>query len=222
MIGGGATAFMRLGNHQEAEQAASFIGRHHKFVLSGFTATMGRSRTTTRSEEHGYGTSQSHGSSATHGWSEGDHLGADTYSGSSTRNRESGRSENWGSSRSWADGTEWSDAASYQRVYEYAVEPALLQNLAEHAVLLTSRNPVSAGLQPVECHPAIITMPSVTMASLHAVPAQPSASAPLTGSQHGAPQLEPRQYQPRWPRQAPDGETARQPLQWRGDHRRRR
>jgi len=116
MIGGGATAFMRLGNHHEAEQAASFIGRHHKFVLSGFTATMGGSRTTTRGEEHGYGTTQSRGSSTTRGWSEGDHLGADTYSGSSSRSRESGRSENWGSSRSWAVGTEWSDAASYAGV----------------------------------------------------------------------------------------------------------
>jgi hypothetical protein len=98
-------------------------------------------------------------------------------------------------------------------------KPAVLQNLADHAVLLTSRNPVSAGLQPVECHPAIITMPGVTMAPLHAVPAQPPSSAPLTGSQSGAPQLEPRQYQPRWQRQAPDAETARQATR---DHRRRR
>ena len=99
-----------------------------------------------------------------------------------------------------------------------SVEPAVLQNLAEHAVLLTSRNRVSAGLQPVECHPAIITMPGVTMAPLHAVPARPPASAPLTGSQHGTPQLEPRHYRPRWPQQAPDAETARQPPR---DHRRR-
>lgn len=36
LIGGAqVTAFMRLGNHHEAEQAATFIGRHHKFVVSG-------------------------------------------------------------------------------------------------------------------------------------------------------------------------------------------
>lgn len=42
LIGGAAaTAFMRLGNHREAEQAAAFIGRHHKFTVSGWTATRG-------------------------------------------------------------------------------------------------------------------------------------------------------------------------------------
>ncbi len=39
MLGGGTAAFMRLGNHAEAEQAASCIGRQHKFVLSQRTAT---------------------------------------------------------------------------------------------------------------------------------------------------------------------------------------
>jgi hypothetical protein len=42
LIGGAAaTAFMRLANHHEAEQAAAFIGRHHKFTVSGWTATRG-------------------------------------------------------------------------------------------------------------------------------------------------------------------------------------
>ena len=34
LLGGGTAAFMRLGHHAEAEQAASYIGRQHKFVLS--------------------------------------------------------------------------------------------------------------------------------------------------------------------------------------------
>ena len=41
MIGGGTTAFMRLGNHTEAEQAAAYIGRRHTFVVSSYTATRG-------------------------------------------------------------------------------------------------------------------------------------------------------------------------------------
>ena len=41
MIGGGTTAFMRLGNHAEAEQAAAYIGRRHTFVVSSYTATRG-------------------------------------------------------------------------------------------------------------------------------------------------------------------------------------
>jgi len=35
MIGGGTTAFMRLGNHTEAGQAAAYLGRRHTFVVRG-------------------------------------------------------------------------------------------------------------------------------------------------------------------------------------------
>jgi hypothetical protein len=38
---------MRLGNHHEAEQAASFTGRQHTFVLSSLTATYGTDQTST-------------------------------------------------------------------------------------------------------------------------------------------------------------------------------
>jgi hypothetical protein len=154
MAGGGNTAFMRLGNHREAEQAAAFIGRDHTFVLSGLTATAGSSHTTTRGEEHGHSTSQSRGSAATRGWSGDGRLGGSTYSDSRTRSREHGRSESWSSSASQSDGTEWNDSTSYQRVYEYTVEPGVLQNLPENALLLVTRNSASP-LQAVECHPAI-------------------------------------------------------------------
>ena len=33
MLGGGTAAFMRLGHHAEAEQAAAYLGRQHTFVL---------------------------------------------------------------------------------------------------------------------------------------------------------------------------------------------
>jgi len=200
MIGGGATAFMRLGNHHEAEQAASFIGRHHKFVLSGFTATMGSSHTMTSGQEHGHGTTQSRGHSTTRGWSEGEHLGEGTWSDSRTRSHDSGRSENWSTSASQSDSTEWSDAASWQRVYEYAVEPAVLQNLPDNALLLTGHSPVSADLQPVECHPAIVTMPYVSMTPLHDL-APRAAVTPQDEryQRQSRPELAPREYQPQWP-----------------------
>ena len=41
LLGGGTAAFMRLGNHAEAERAASYIGRRHTFVMSSFTVTRG-------------------------------------------------------------------------------------------------------------------------------------------------------------------------------------
>jgi hypothetical protein len=95
LIGGAAaTAFMRLGDHHEAAQAASFIGRHHSFTISGWTATYGGEHSTTRT-----------------------------------------------------------------RGYEYAVEPAVLQNLPGNALLLSARGTAGPGLLAVECDPRIITLP---------------------------------------------------------------
>jgi hypothetical protein len=158
MIGQGATAFMRLGNHAEAEQAAGFLGRHHKFVLSQFTATYGTNTSRTSSDSHSHGTSQSRGSSRTRSRSD-DGIPGRSTSGSRTRSRDYSSNQNWSSSMSQADGTSWSGATTVQRVYEYAVEPAVLQNLPDNALLLTTKGTISADLQAVECHPSIITLP---------------------------------------------------------------
>jgi hypothetical protein len=196
MIGGGATAFMRLGNHHEAEQAASFIGRHHKFVLSGWTATMGGEHTTTRGTTEGWGTSQSRGQSSTRGWSE-DHLLDRSASGSHTRSREYGQNYSHSTEQSESDGQNWSDATSTQRVYEYSVEPAVLQDLPDNALLLVAR-PAGTGLQPVECHPSIVALPHVSTTPFGpAAPARPRPAAVPPDA--GWPQLAPRDFQPRWP-----------------------
>src|SRR5581483_4530303 len=193
-LGGGATAFMRLGNHAEAEQAASYIGRHHRFVVSQFTATRGGSRTTTRADTYGWGSSESRGSNTTHGWSE-EHLGAHSTSGSSTRSQDRSTSQNWSQSMSWADGTSWSDAVGVQRVYEYAVEPSVLQSLPDNVLLV----PTSAGqVQAVECDPEIVTLPRVSAVPLsEAAPRGWEAAGPGTER----PQIAPRPFQARWPQQ---------------------
>jgi hypothetical protein len=50
LLGGGrATVFMRLGNYDEAERAANFIGRGYRFELARVTTEHGRSDTTSRS-----------------------------------------------------------------------------------------------------------------------------------------------------------------------------
>jgi hypothetical protein len=151
MLGGGTAAFMRLGSHAEAEQAASYIGRRHTFVLSQRTATVGGNQTVSRTDTDGH----SDGVSSSRGWQEF-HLGAGSLSrGVST-------SRNWSTALSWADGTNWSEAAATQRVYEYAVEPTVLQNLPDHALLLTTRGPSGPALRAVECDPAITTLPGVS------------------------------------------------------------
>lgn len=66
-----------------------------------------------------------------------------------------------------------------QRVYEYAVEPTVLQSLPDHALLLMNRGTAGSDLQPVECDPAIVTLPRVSTPPLTAVPTtyEPGASA---------------------------------------------
>jgi hypothetical protein len=45
LLGGGTAAFLRLGPHAEAGQAARYLGRHHTFVTSAWSTTRSRTRT---------------------------------------------------------------------------------------------------------------------------------------------------------------------------------
>lgn len=170
LLGGGTAAFMRLGNHAEAEQAASYLGRQYKFELSQLTATFGGSQTTTRSDTQGL--SDSYGTSASRGWQGG----GDPLSGSRTTSRNVSTSRNWSTGMSWADGTSFSDASTTQRVYEYAVEPAVLQNLPEHALLLATRGRAAQDVLAVECDPSIAAIPGISTLPL------PPASAYAPGA----------------------------------------
>jgi hypothetical protein len=192
MMGGGSVAFMRLGNHHEAEQAASFLGRQHRFVLSGFTATYGMNQSRADSLGYSHGTSQSRGQSDTQSRTD-DLLLDPAMSGSRTTSRDRSVNQGWNSSASWTEGTSWSDAASVQRVYEYIVEPGVLQNLPENALLVAGHGGI--GLRAVECHPAIITMPGVSTRPFGPLPER--GQAPVGGVPEW-PQIQPRQHQPQW------------------------
>jgi hypothetical protein len=195
LIGGAtATAFMRLGNHWEAEQAASFIGRHHSFTVSGFTVTRGGEHSTSQTTGHSHGSSQSSGHSATRGWN-GDGLAPwdRTTSGSHTRSRDHGHSEEWSQSDATSEGASWSTAQTIQRVYEFSVEPTVLQNLPGNALLLPAPGTVGPGLLAVECDPQIVSLPGAA-ASL-ATPTDPAISGPAAGP-GGWPELAPPAHQP--------------------------
>ena len=221
LIGGAAaTAFMRLGNHREAEQAAAFIGRQHKFTVSGWTATQGGDYSTASTSGYSHGTSQSRGTSSNSGWS-GNGIWDHTASGGRARSRDHGQSQDWSQSDSVSDGESWSTTQSVQRVYEYAVVPAVLQNLPDGALLLPARGNPGRDLLAVECDPQIITLPGAA-ASL-APPDQPAVTRPaagpddwpeLTAPRHqpasqlwrgapadGAPAQPAQRPGPRWPRQ---------------------
>jgi hypothetical protein len=98
-------------------------------------------------------------------------------------------SRNWSTARSWAESTNWSNAEASQRVYEYAVEPAILQNLPDQALLLVTRGSGGPVLTSVECDPAIVMLPRVSAAPLPD-PADVHRSGPAAGQLPGAGQPE--------------------------------
>jgi hypothetical protein len=168
LLGGGTAAFMRLGNHAEAEQAATYIGRRHTFVVSSFTVTQGGSLTVTRGTSDSYGTGTNTSVARSSGWSDvpGGPLSGNAHSGGRTGTTGTSTSRTVGTNWSQGDGTNWSDAQARQRVYEFAVEPTILQGLPEHALLVTDRSGAGPRLQAVECDPSIVSLPGVSMAPL--------------------------------------------------------
>ena len=162
-IGGGEVALMRLGNHQEAAQAAEFVGRGHRFVLSRLTRSLGGEETHTVADTEG----------------EAETRGGEKGSRVTGRHLRRFRSTNWSKTRNWsrtestATGTNWSEASSMERVYEYAVEPRVLQELPEYALILLDEGRVQA----VEVDPAIVTLPRVSMTPVEAEPEPDPAEA---------------------------------------------
>ncbi|MEU8816127.1 hypothetical protein [Actinoplanes sp. NPDC048796] len=159
-IGGGEVALMRLGNHQEAQQAAEFVGRGHKFVLSRLTRSLGGEETHTLADT--YGESESKGGER------GSRLGGRHLRRFSSTNWS--KSRNWSQTESTARGTNWNDASSAERVYEYTIEPRVLQDLPEYAMVLVKNEGTGSVVQAVEVDPAIVTLPRVSMTPLPAEP----------------------------------------------------
>ncbi|MCO6008190.1 hypothetical protein NE236_24735 [Actinoallomurus purpureus] len=226
MIGGGAVAFMRLGNHEDAARAADFIGRDYRFVLSQITKNVGGNESHTESDTEGegdsdsislstsigtstnWGTTRSSGATRSGGGPFGFFADRSTNTGDS-RTRGGGTSEtdthgesrsvsrNWSSAYSYAVGTNWSDADTTQRVYEYAVEPVTLQHLPDHAVLLVeSHHEGGRKLTAVECDPAIVTLHRVATTPLPDPPRRPRAVRPPAGVPHPPPWAAPQAVEP--------------------------
>ena len=189
--------FMRLGNHTEAQQAAEFIGRQHTFVLSQLTRTLGGNDTHTLADTEGYSVSRG-GSSGTS--RAGAHISRQSGANWSV-------SRNWSQTESFARGNNWSDAAAAQRVYEYAVEPRVLQDLPDYALLLVKREGRGSVVQAVECNPELVTMPRLSMEPLPLRPLPDPAEAVVPATRHPVPGHRVPAGR-RWPR------PRQQPQQW--------
>jgi hypothetical protein len=175
VIGAGPVAFMKLGNHEEATRAADFIGREHKFVLSQLTRTLGGSDTHTESTSINDSAGSSGGTNTSTSAEFPSLIGKNWSSG---ENKGWNVSRSWGATSSRAVGISWSDATTSQRVYEYGVEPRVLQNLPDYAMLLVESSTDGPTVKAIECNPDIITLPRVTMRPLADLepPAQPQAA----------------------------------------------
>ena len=139
LIGSGSTVLlMQLGNDTEAQAAATFIGRGHKFVLSGITYEDGSSTNT--GGEEGTGGQSTTGSSYSR------------HSGTTTNESRTG---SWSRARTWGQSTSKGTSEAHTRVQELLVEPHVLQTLPPTAFILVDN---AAGVRRVvsgDCNPGI-------------------------------------------------------------------
>ncbi|MEU6948507.1 hypothetical protein ABZ957_25250 [Streptomyces sp. NPDC046316] len=217
MIGGGAVAFMRLGNHQEAGVAADFLGRDYRFILHSLTDTRGESVNSSVSVTKGTSTSTAVTEGFSRSWgsnwgtnSSSSYTGGPGFSSSRTsgyseggsysesENRSTTRTFGTNESTSRTEGTtvSTSDGTTTQRVYEYVLEPTQLQALAEFSLVFVERGPDgSVSTRTAVCNPNIVKLERFSNQPLAALPLPPSAAVPPQQSAgvpgHPAPALPP-------------------------------
>ncbi len=165
--GDSATLIMQLGNAREAEAAAEFVGRGHKFVFSQITRQVGSSLTT--------GTSSSAGGSVTVSETEGrsGSRGKGGRSGGWNRSVSVSQSAFWEDTESLSVTDSQQDGAIMQRVYEFSVEPTQIQQLPPTAFVLVDSSLGERRAALGDCNPGIVLLPRVAST---ARPAVPSAS----------------------------------------------
>ncbi|GLZ77515.1 hypothetical protein Afil01_23220 [Actinorhabdospora filicis] len=174
VIGGGTVGFMRLGNHQEAEQAAQYIGKEFKFVDHSVTETHGTNEGTSSSVAHSESTTvtDSSGSSGSSGSSDSN------WSVGGSRSTTTGTTRTEGTSK----GTTHSIAWGQQRVHEYRVEPVVLQHqMAEEAMyLVQGGGGQGARVQRVDTSPQTVALPrsSTTPVEVPPQPVRPALPPP--------------------------------------------
>ncbi len=189
--GNAAVAFMRLGNAEDARAAAEQIGTEHRFVVSQLTDTVGTSVTDTigGSYTSTVGTADSVADSASTSWTAGRSHGrgrsrqglfapfADA-SASASRDASSSAavsdsrsvtegisaSTSWGLSTSRAVGATESRAGTLQRSRELLIEQHELQHLPQTAVVICQRGPAGRQVMLADANPAIMTLPTATLA----------------------------------------------------------
>jgi hypothetical protein len=194
LLGAGPVAFMRLGNHQEAERAADYIGREHTFTVSQLTHAVGGDETHTNADtdggSDGQGTSSSRESGESwQGWigQRGKHHGT-THATTNTSER------TWSRTVQIAAGENWADTTTRQRVFEHQVQPRSLQQLPDYALVMVEHRPAGTTVRTVEVNPEIaqLTDPATDPANPGADPGMISVAQYRSAASRAlpAPELE--------------------------------
>ncbi len=142
---------MQLGSHKDAVEAAEFIGRGHKYVLSQLTHSVGETRSVGRSTTQSATVTQS--VTTTANWA--------TTEGRGGRSGTEGGSVSVGDAHADTRGVSHSDSLAHTtnsgsveaRVYEFEVEPTTLQSLPPAALLLVDNGPGGGGWLPGHATP---------------------------------------------------------------------
>ncbi|WP_433802952.1 hypothetical protein [Actinomycetospora sp. CA-084318] len=155
-----ATIFMRLGNPQDAEAAASFVGRQHRYVLGQISRSVGN--TTTR------GTSHTSTNGVTEGRSYGQNSGGGFGAGGGHSNHGTNYGESVSVSSSESVGSSFStaraetDGTVIQRSYDFALEPTAFQELAPSCFVLVDVGPTGRRAVAGDCNPALVQAPRLS------------------------------------------------------------
>lgn len=147
--GGGATAaVMRPGGYREAEQAANFIGREHRFELAQTTHTTGIADALS--------------------WAETESLSKTWDWFLPTR------TDITGSTRGESKTTSEQDADTRQRVHEYVMEPEVLRALPPTALVLVEFSPGAQRhrVRLADCNPALASLPGASSRPFSEQPAE--------------------------------------------------
>jgi hypothetical protein len=204
--GNAALAVMRLGNAEDARAAAEQIGSEHRFVVSQLTDTIGTSVTTTAGDSYTstVGLSDSVADSRSLTRTDGRGRGrsssgmfAPAAAGSASVSREASTSTavsdsrsitsgisvstSWGLATSRAVGASGSLAGTLQRSRELLIEQHELQHLPQTAVVICQRGPSGREVRLADVNPAIMTLPTATLANAPGA-AAPPPGRPGTGS----------------------------------------
>ncbi|GAA1501115.1 hypothetical protein GCM10009827_009210 [Dactylosporangium maewongense] len=149
---GGAVCVMKLFNHRDAEVAAAFIGREHRFVVSQVTREVGRAFTDGGGDTFTGATDRASNALP----------GAVRERGATTGLAES-RGHTWSGVRSWSSTQQVSSASVSSRVYEFLVDPQQLMSLPETSFVLVDNTARGRRVELADGNPGICLLDRVAL-----------------------------------------------------------